>query len=1484
MNMRVGYFILSLNLLLLCGTVSAETIHVPATHLTIQAAIDDAVDGDTVLVAPGTYLETIDFNGRNIVVGSHFLLDNDTSFIRQTIIDASHRLYVVRFENSEDSTAHLCGFTIRNGGAAEGDDAFSSSGGISIWGDANPHLSWLYVTENDGGESGAAISVFRGNPLMEHITVINNSGVTNAGVRLNESSAIIRNSLIAGNSIARQGDGGGLRSRRSSPLLENVTITKNRATRGGGVYCFSSDLVLRNVRIIGNTAFQEGGGIFLANSALQFDAQARSSIYLNRAVAGRDFYINDTSSVHLYADTLTVIAPTEDDIAPLNNYTIDVQAGALERVSADLYVDPAGSDNNSGLSAAEPLRTIAAAIVKIEADNLNPRSIFLADGIYSESTTGEFFPVIAKDHVTLDGASRDNTVLDAEGKTAVIRFRSPSALTIQDLTIQGSRKFHRGISGDTSVVSLVNLQITGNQGGGIELSHCTGNLDNLLVTNNNSELYGGVGLSTWNSILTIDASSFSGNTGLGGGGAEINGGSAVILDVEFSDNHVTGTGGGLIIKNGPATLNGVILRDNSASFGGGMVLSNADTCFVDNATIENNFAQASGGGIDVRNAPLILSNTTIRQNRAESGGGISLWFSAYAAFENTSISRNTADANGGGVYLDPAAVVDFSATDRSSIYLNGAASAADLFTYGSSVFNMVLDTFTVANPTSYHAESLENFTFNIQTPYFSRVAADLYVSPTGDDLNNGLSEGQPLKTIAAALSRIEADSLSPRSIFLADGVYSPSTSGELFPLNMLSYVNLIGTSSENTILDAAGESRVLNFNQDSTISVENLTIRGGYSHRSGGGLNVLHSVVDFNNIILTKNHSTSGGGGLSISDSEVSISSSKMIENSTDASGGAGAIGDMFTIDDVEIAGNVAAVSGGGFFVAANQSFIRNSRFQANAAFYGGGLYLNEDSNPELAGVTITENFASYYGGGLYFEDTSRVVFDENNLSNIYLNYAGAGSDLYADNPSAADVVIQVDTFTVVNPTDHHALSKFLHVVGNRFQWDIENGKTSQVAADLYVDPNGDDLNSGLSAGAPLASIGMALTKIIADSLNPRTIHLAPGTYADSVGGEVFPLNMNSYTTLAGSGMESTTLDGRHQKTPLFFYEDQNAMIRDLSLTNGNGNAGGGIHIDESLQLDLLRLTISNSHSNLGGGVYIRHSAVVDLRESIIKDNSASYNGGGVYVDDYLYSIIRLQRSLITNNIAGNRGGGLYNEDNAFVYNTTISGNEASAGGGIFSVAFTRLANSIVWDNHPEELANESISSSRLYVAFSNIKGDSSGIAMDSPWRLIWQEGNIASDPQFIDPGAGNYLLDPASPAINAGTDLLLSDVGDTLLYLTPDEYFGIAPDMGAFEDDTTTAVTRVELPPLRFALHQNYPNPFNPATRIPYSISRAGKVSITLFDVLGRKVRTLQKGYHAPGNYVYHFDARNLPSGFYFYHLQAENGPQLVRKMLLLR
>jgi hypothetical protein len=88
---------------------------------------------------------------------------------------------------------------------------------------------------------------------------------------------------------------------------------------------------------------------------------------------------------------------------------------------------------------------------------------------------------------------------------------------------------------------------------------------------------------------------------------------------------------------------------------------------------------------------------------------------------------------------------------------------------------------------------------------------------------------------------------------------------------------------------------------------------------------------------------------------------------------------------------------------------------------------------------------------------------------------------------------------------------------------------------------------------------------------------------------------------------------------------------------------------------------------------------------------------------------------------------------------------------------------------------------------------------------------------------------------------------------------------------------------PLAFSSEQNFPNPFNPTTKINYHIPQLSFVTLNVYDVLGSEIATLVNEEKSVGSYEIEFNATVLPSGIYFYRLQAGSFVE-TKKMVLMK
>jgi hypothetical protein len=112
-------------------------------------------------------------------------------------------------------------------------------------------------------------------------------------------------------------------------------------------------------------------------------------------------------------------------------------------------------------------------------------------------------------------------------------------------------------------------------------------------------------------------------------------------------------------------------------------------------------------------------------------------------------------------------------------------------------------------------------------------------------------------------------------------------------------------------------------------------------------------------------------------------------------------------------------------------------------------------------------------------------------------------------------------------------------------------------------------------------------------------------------------------------------------------------------------------------------------------------------------------------------------------------------------------------------------------------------------------------------------------------------------------------------------EYQKMAVAAGQYINSVTGAYRVTDVIPQTPQL-RNYPNPFNPSTEIVFSIERASRVSVTIYNILGQEIRTIVDDYLLPGEYQERFDGSSLSNGMYFCVLRKENMSSAIKLLLM--
>lgn len=1441
----------------------------------------DSLNPKVIKLANGVYSAAATNESFPLTLKSWISLAGSDSV--KTIIDANRagRALVGRNANNVLITR----LTIRNGFARADTGEASRGGGLMLRNCRHIALKSCVLRANAAKTQGGGVFLGGGSDLnLENTFIEQNDAFDGAGIYCSRTGTarIIANHIqhnVAENSA------GGVYIDFASPVLQRNRIRWNKANpaitrNAGGVVVHTGIPIIGGALDTGNDIHNNLGG------------PTGSQLYINDNTTPVNARYNYWGGIP--ASSL-VIPAAFVDLTNYRNLAINIPLG-----SVDFYVDPNGSDEYNGAQDS-PWRTLSYAVTQIFATDIDSLTILLAPGIYSTATNGEQFPVQAKSHVAILGASANQppaAIISGEGVTSHELF---------------------GFE-EVSKFRLAN----------IAFRNYSANLKNGAILARNSD------------DLTIENCLFENNQSQRGPAMTfVRVKSSEVRNCVFRRNHSAGSGGALALLDDTSTLTGNIFVDNEAVTGGGAVHcdSTSETRFSENE-FHNNSAGFGGALYLTLSTGRIYNNRFLSNRATKSGGG------AIALDGASQPLLGTRDSQANDIYLNTAA------QGGSQVHrLDPGVKVDARYNY----WGQIPDS-TMLSPFVQFAT--DNFRQVAARLPFSTKA--IYVSPQGNDAASGISRSQALRTIGEALRLVFGMDKKPITIHLAPGRFAKSVNGENFPIPLESDVILSGAGRDSTAVDAEQSSRVFEGRDVVGSVVANLSIVGGKSAAYGGAILVRDgtaassrqaAATTIENSILQTNTAAHGGALAAVRNYQTIIRNCVLLDNSAQQNGGAVfALGDSIEIDDSEIHSNTALKDGGAIDVdSAAVLTLTNSRIHDNVAARGGGIAVINGLG-RIWRNFIIDNFAQNgAGGGIYLGANANAEIGgaNGNGNDIYGNRASKFGEAVSSAPRSDKVEARYNFFggrpegTLVGSPALFDVSLYRYVTIT----------APEKTREFFVSPKGNDRNSGSSRSAPWKTVAAALRRFFAEPGDSVKLNLQSGVYSANTNGERFPLRVPNRATLIGPHPDSVAFDGGSKSRLLLISKVERVNLRHLSMINGSALSNstppdpvfitaGGVHIHKSKDILLENVVFRGNKTSanggavaadscenvkligcrflenegLGGGVFLLGSGG-EIRGCEFRQNKSLTNGAAIYLSS---ASPKLAGNVIVGNesSAADVGGAVFCSGNS----SPIIGGAAGQGndiynntGGVLGQAIARQESAPVINAtfnyfgngdlnatlvHP--LSSFDLNFSRLVPIATNGKPVITQLAPPATQplhagRLDTVRFEIAAYDPDNDLLVFMWTIDDAPSPTGFGANFnfypFFLGLGEHQVRLVVSDQKDTVTVNWKVMVSATGVQAREGMLPTTFALQQNYPNPLRNAealTIIPFQIPQTTEVVLTIYDLLGRRVRLLERARKAAGFHQAFWDGRDqtgsrVESGVYFVRMQAGEFTA-VRKIVVTR
>ena len=555
------------------GVGCAPTIwYVPDDALTIAAAIDSAVAGDTIIVRPGTYEES------DLEMKSGVVLESETLNADDTIIDAvwTERVFIC---DGLSADTEIRGFTITNGFTYGG-----PGGGMSCIDSYLTVEDCFFFQNTTYMDDAGGVAVSGGEPtFLGCVFANNNAEVSGGGMKVSTSSPTITGCWFASNSA--QSNGGGLLLDSSSPAITGCLFIGNDAYEGGAIYCAGdSDPTITNCTFNDNDADSFGPAMSLEGYA---HADLINTIVANHSGSEPIICSGARGSVDLtccdvygnaggnYSGCLAGQGVVNGNFSADPLYCSDGEATTFElSACSPCLVSGCGQVGALGQGCGgriwivpTEVPTIAAAIDSAAVCD----TVFVLEGTYFEHN------IDLKPYVTVMGdPAASEVIVDGEGISTVFTAYQADRVVLKNLIITRgyAAEGGAGLDASESFIDLYGVTFDSNNGGWGGAVACYGDsahFTDCIFTDNTGDVGGGVYYEHWGPLR--------------------------MTRCEFFGNDAPNNGGGLAVADGPCTLIDCSFVGNSADSGGGLIFgANEVMLSLLRCTFSGNHARYAAGG------------------------------------------------------------------------------------------------------------------------------------------------------------------------------------------------------------------------------------------------------------------------------------------------------------------------------------------------------------------------------------------------------------------------------------------------------------------------------------------------------------------------------------------------------------------------------------------------------------------------------------------------------------------------------------------------------------------------------------------------------------------------------------------------------------------------------------------------------------------------------------------------------------------------